>query len=351
MGSPNTPTAESRSESGSRSSHVAATETCFTGSGGRTWEEGRRAVGSGASQEGGALRARRHMRQTNTEAYMHNRLRVNAARHPRANLLIDYLRGERYCAEHLVDLGLCTNPQGWEPSHAVFGPVTQAEKYDQKEDYVRPLNAKTSKMDDTSTEMQLFLQCMENTYGKFERLSDDEVKKWVPPDLDNIETGPRNLWIDVFGVFNFVTLYQKTGNYRYLRLAGQLVHFVLMMWVFALNLLSRQADEFRELNVLAIKLAKAVQPIFLDKGHNGTYLIHPAIYRTANRTVIKEICVKWSSDAALGYVILGYLKFDAHRFDQGVRPGPNTVDEGLSLVDEISQYRRALEDARFETQL
>ncbi|RYO74753.1 hypothetical protein DL766_008369 [Monosporascus sp. MC13-8B] len=193
-------------------------------------------------------------------------------------------------------------------------------------------------MNDTSTDMQLFLQCVENTYGKFEQLSDDEVKKWVPLNSDNIGTGPRNLWIDVFGVFNFVTLHQNTRNYKYLRLAGQLVrrvhhvlgrmkdrtsrlpgatdkepykgglrlghngrqdrytgtlqvHSALKMWIFTLNLLSPQADEFRELNLLVIKLAKAVQPIFVDKDHIGTYSIHPAIYTTANRT-IKEIRAK-----------------------------------------------------------
>ncbi|RYO74754.1 hypothetical protein DL766_008368 [Monosporascus sp. MC13-8B] len=79
----------------------------------------------------------RHMRQTNTEAYMHNRLRMDVASYPPTNLLIDYLRGERYFAEHLVDWGLCTNTQGWEPSYTVFSPVTQPEKYDPNEYYIR----------------------------------------------------------------------------------------------------------------------------------------------------------------------------------------------------------------------
>ena len=43
------------------------------------------------------------MRQLNHEAYLHNRLRMNVASYLRANLLIDYRKGERYFAEHLVD--------------------------------------------------------------------------------------------------------------------------------------------------------------------------------------------------------------------------------------------------------
>ena len=56
------------------------------------------------------------MRQLNTEAYMHNRLRMNVSSYLRANLLIDYRKGERYFAEHLVDWDLENNTNGWEPS-------------------------------------------------------------------------------------------------------------------------------------------------------------------------------------------------------------------------------------------
>lgn len=68
------------------------------------------------------------MRQLNHEAYMHNRCRMNTASYLRANLLIDYRRGERYFAEHLVDFDLENNTQGWEPSYTIFNPVVQAEK-------------------------------------------------------------------------------------------------------------------------------------------------------------------------------------------------------------------------------
>ena len=77
------------------------------------------------------------MRQLNHEAYMHNRLRMNTASYLRANLLIDYRKGERYFAEHLIDWDLANNTNGWEPSYTMFNPVTQAEKCDKNGDYIR----------------------------------------------------------------------------------------------------------------------------------------------------------------------------------------------------------------------
>ncbi|KAI9713963.1 MAG: hypothetical protein M1820_000693 [Bogoriella megaspora] len=77
------------------------------------------------------------MRQLNAEAYMHNRLRMNVSSYLRANLLIDYRKGERYFAENLVDWDLCNNTQGWEPNYTVFNPVTQAEKCDKDGEYIR----------------------------------------------------------------------------------------------------------------------------------------------------------------------------------------------------------------------
>ncbi|KAF2773845.1 hypothetical protein EJ03DRAFT_386803 [Teratosphaeria nubilosa] len=77
------------------------------------------------------------MRQLNTEAYMHNRLRMNTSSYLRANYLIDYRKGERYFAEHLIDWDLSNNTQGWEPSYTFFNPVTQAEKCDTNGDFIR----------------------------------------------------------------------------------------------------------------------------------------------------------------------------------------------------------------------
>lgn len=77
------------------------------------------------------------MRQLNTEAYMHNRLRMNTSSYLRTNLLLDYRRGERYFAEHLIDWDLSNNTQGWEPNYTVFNPVSQAERCDPNGEYIR----------------------------------------------------------------------------------------------------------------------------------------------------------------------------------------------------------------------
>jgi deoxyribodipyrimidine photo-lyase len=77
------------------------------------------------------------MRQLNTEAYMHNRLRMNVSSYLYCNLLLDYRRGERYFAETLIDWDLSNNTQGWEPSYTVFNPVSQAEKNDPNGEYIR----------------------------------------------------------------------------------------------------------------------------------------------------------------------------------------------------------------------
>jgi deoxyribodipyrimidine photo-lyase len=77
------------------------------------------------------------MRQLNTEAYMHNRLRMNVSSYLYCNLLLDYRRGERYFAETLIDWDLSNNTQGWEPSYTVFNPVSQAEKNDPSGEYIR----------------------------------------------------------------------------------------------------------------------------------------------------------------------------------------------------------------------
>lgn len=77
------------------------------------------------------------MRQLNAEGYMHNRLRMNTSSYLRANMLIDYRRGERYFAENLIDWDLSNNTQGWEPSYTIFNPVVQAEKCDPDGEYIR----------------------------------------------------------------------------------------------------------------------------------------------------------------------------------------------------------------------
>ncbi|KAK4495295.1 hypothetical protein PRZ48_013625 [Zasmidium cellare] len=77
------------------------------------------------------------MRQLNHEAWMHNRCRMNVSSYLSGNLLIDYRRGERYFAEHLIDFDLANNHNGWEPSYTIFNPVVQAEKCDKDGEFIR----------------------------------------------------------------------------------------------------------------------------------------------------------------------------------------------------------------------
>lgn len=62
---------------------------------------------------------------------------MNTASYLRLNLLIDYRRGERYFAEHLIDWDLSNNTQGWEPSYTAFNPVVQAQNHDKDGEYIR----------------------------------------------------------------------------------------------------------------------------------------------------------------------------------------------------------------------
>ncbi|MCJ1448004.1 MAG: hypothetical protein MMC23_008517 [Stictis urceolatum] len=123
------------------------------------------------------------MRQLNHEAYMHNRLRMNTSSYLRTNLLIDYRKGERYFAEHLIDWDLCNNTQGWEPSYTVFNPVSQAEKCDPHGDYIRK-----------------WVPELKNVKGKavfdpYHRLSKEEFKKlgYPEPHVDYTESKARCL--------------------------------------------------------------------------------------------------------------------------------------------------------------
>ena len=121
------------------------------------------------------------MRQLNHEAYMHNRLRMNVASYLRANLLIDYRRGERYFAEHLVDWDMCNNTNGWEPSYTFFNPIAQAERLDPNGDYIRRWVPELKDVKGKAI------------FAPYDRLSKDEFEKlgYPKPHVDFNETAAR----------------------------------------------------------------------------------------------------------------------------------------------------------------
>ena len=121
------------------------------------------------------------MRQLNTEAYMHNRLRMNVSSYLYCNLLIDYRRGERYFAETLIDWDLSNNTQGWEPSYTVFNPVSQAEKNDPGGEYIRKWVPELKDVKGKAV------------FAPWERLSKEEFEKlgYPRPHVDWHETKQR----------------------------------------------------------------------------------------------------------------------------------------------------------------
>ena len=87
------------------------------------------------------------MRQLNTTGYMHNRLRMIAASCRGNDLLVDWLGGERYFAEALIDYDLTSNNGGWQwaastgcdaqPYFRIFNPVAQSQRFDADGKFIR----------------------------------------------------------------------------------------------------------------------------------------------------------------------------------------------------------------------
>jgi deoxyribodipyrimidine photo-lyase len=87
------------------------------------------------------------MAQINQTGYMHNRLRMVVASFLVKDLGIDWRRGERYFAKHLIDFDLAANNGGWQwasssgcdaqPWFRIFNPVTQSEKFDAEGKFIR----------------------------------------------------------------------------------------------------------------------------------------------------------------------------------------------------------------------
>lgn len=87
------------------------------------------------------------MAQINRTGYMHNRLRMVVASFLMKDLGIDWRKGERYFAQHLIDFDLAANNGGWQwaassgcdaqPYFRIFNPVTQSERFDPQGKFIR----------------------------------------------------------------------------------------------------------------------------------------------------------------------------------------------------------------------
>ena len=87
-------------------------------------------------------------RQLNTEAWMHNRVRMVTASFLIKHLLVDWRWGERYFMQQLRDGDPPSNNGGWQwsagtsggssqPYFRIMNPITQSEKCDPNGDYIR----------------------------------------------------------------------------------------------------------------------------------------------------------------------------------------------------------------------
>lgn len=86
------------------------------------------------------------MRQLNETGWMHNRVRMIVGSYLTKIMLIDWLEGEKYFAEKLIDYDLASNNGGWQwcastgtdsvPYFRIFNPASQAKKFDAEGKYI-----------------------------------------------------------------------------------------------------------------------------------------------------------------------------------------------------------------------
>ncbi len=87
------------------------------------------------------------MRELNATGFMHNRVRMIVASFLTKDLLVPWLKGERYFAAKLLDYDLAANNGNWQwaastgcdaqPWFRIFNPVTQSQKFDPEGHYIR----------------------------------------------------------------------------------------------------------------------------------------------------------------------------------------------------------------------
>lgn len=111
------------------------------------WENDRQLFNKWKNGETGIPIIDAGMRQLNTTGWMHNRCRMIVANFLTKILHIDWLWGEKYFAQKLVDYDVANNNGGWgwssstgtdsQPYFRVFNPWRQAEKFDKNCEYIK----------------------------------------------------------------------------------------------------------------------------------------------------------------------------------------------------------------------
>ncbi|KAF8247131.1 hypothetical protein K440DRAFT_654902 [Wilcoxina mikolae CBS 423.85] len=226
------------------------------------------------------------------------------------------------------------------------------------------------------TDLAEFREALQNVYGPFEMQcpTDDAASSWRPPALTEGHKG-RYLWVDAFGVINFITLFKSTGSRRYLTLASCLIsvvhevlgrtrdgtallpgaspshplsgglrigkedelgsdgdgqyHHYLTLWMFALNRFSLAAAEPRY-NTLAIELAQAIHPAFMTNRDSE----RPRMYWKVSIDLTHPLVgTEGNLDPFDGYIIYSLL---------------NETGGGGKLEQEIAEYKKIV-DAKWRS--
>ena len=111
----------------------------------RRWRHHREDFQRWAGGETGIPFIDANMRELNKTGYMSNRGRQNVASFLAQNLDIDWRMGAEYFESKLVDYDVCSNYGNWmynstvgqDPRNRYFNIISQAEKYDEKGEYIR----------------------------------------------------------------------------------------------------------------------------------------------------------------------------------------------------------------------
>lgn len=230
-------------------------------------------------------------------------------------------------------------------------------------------------------DIQKFLAAMEAVYGNIENLEKGVQDTWVPPPKSGGHRG-RYLWTDAFGVLNFLTLYHKLNEEKYLILAKRLVlcvhdilgrtrdgksrlpgatdenplggglrigkveasgpdgdgqyHHYLTLWMFALNRLSI-ASGIATYNDQAIALAIAIHPrFFVDRTYSSARMVWK-ISMDMSRPLVSS---QGRLDATTGFVV--------YRLLQAAAKEPCVLEAEITDYQKVMRLRDSV-DATHDT--